>query len=515
MGAAGAVTMRTLVDAGFKVIGIEAGGNHDTDPLILDSLNAFSLGSSYIWKYFFQQESVPNASMGNRVFSYTTGRLLGGGSSINGLLYVRGSNDFWQEWADINGSDWSPTAVLNGYKALEKFLGVTGQFNPSVHGTNGLMRIRQCPTVTTALTTKFTTALATATSLSVIADYNDPSTPIGVFSRWSLFEKPNGDRASTSTDFLKPLLNTPSNDYDFLLNTTVTKVILSENGQVKGVHAIHNGKYIKIKARKKVILSCGIHSCEILQRSGIGPQSLLDSMNIPVIFANDAVGANSKNHLGNITAFTANPADFPGTGPDIKSLYTGGALLPDPTIGSDPTKRAFRWGSLNLPANGPVPPLLLVGFSLLTMKSIGTDHILDKDPLRTSEFSENLLSNSDDLTSIINVFQQQLTAFATQLATIDPFYQLISPPLAVINDTNALTQYIIENANHEHHWTGTCAMAPLTDGGVVDNRGRVYGTNGLRVVDISVCPIQTDGNTTGPAILVGHKIAKMIIAGNS
>lgn len=512
LGAGGAVVMRKLVDAGFHVIGLEAGDNRDADPLILNSLNAPTLFPANEATYFHNQVSMPNPDMNGRTLSYTTGCLLGGGSSINGLLYTRPTDKFWIDFAAaVGGPNWGAAQALARFVALENFIGVAGAFNPAVHGTNGKMRIRQCPDTVTTFTTKFTTALATATSQPIISDYNDPATPIGIFQRWSLFEKPDGDRASTSTDFLTPILNN-NHQHKIVLECKVDKLLFDNNNRIKGVKAIRNGNTIRIKVNKEVILCAGIYSNEILQRSGIGPSALLTSLGIPVVYANDNVGAKSFNHLGgNLAIFTANPADFPGTGPDFKSLYTGGAMLPSPIVGSDQTRRAIRWVAGNAPSSGPVPPLLIMGFSLLPMESVGNDRIQNRNPLRVSQFTENLLSDPDDLNTVIAVYQQQITALATAISAIDPFYQLIEPPLSTINDNFAIANYIKTKASHEHHWVGTCAMGPDAIHSVTTHRGRVFGVDGVRVADASACPIQTDHNTTSLAIVIGDTIADIVI----
>ena len=144
-------------------------------------------------------------------------------------------------------------------------------------------------------------------------------------------------------------------------------------------------------------------------------------------------------------------------------------------------------------------------------QSVGTDHLHNKDPLRVSDVHEHLLSNPIDLNAIVNVYQQQIIALNNQFALVDPAYTLLDPPVALINDTALLQDYIKNNLDHAHHWTGTCRMAPLNQNGVVDNKGRVHGVKGLRVADISVAPFQPDGNTAGPAFFVGYNIANMII----
>lgn len=492
MGAGGATILRTLAQRGFSVIGLEAGGNHDFDPDIVDPLEAGTMEEVHTWDYLYNQETAPNPDLDDRTMNYTTGRMLGGGTSINGMQYVRSDSQYWNQWYNITGGIWTPDNVNAAYIQLERFLGA--QYNPAVHGFQGLMQIRQAPTTATAMATKFATALASATGTSVIADYNDPQTPLGTFTRWSLFQTPNRTRASASTNFLAPILD------KILLNTTVTKLLFDERNRIVGVRALRNGKEICIKAKKEVIIACGIRSAELLLRSGIGPKQALKRLGIDTVVDNPNVGGVSRNHLINMAVFSANPADAPGTGDDPQALYVGGAFLPNPH-GGNPQTRGFQWIGVN-----PDPTTLLVIFYNLVPESIGNITLQDKDPLRVSSVHENLLSNPEDLQSIIAVYQQQITALNTQLQALDNHYQLISPPLDVISDTDKLTDLIKEEMEHTHHWTGTCRM-----GGVVDNKGRVLGVKGVRVADISVAPIQPNGNTAGPAIVVGYLIGQLVL----
>lgn len=511
MGAAGAVVTRMLSDANFYVIGIEAGGNYDNDTVIIDSIFAPILEPQYTWKYFYNQETAPNPAVNNRTLNYTTGRALGGGTTINGLQYVRGSDNFWNNWQSINGNNWGPAAALAGYKALENFVGVPGNYNPLYHGTNGLMKIRQAPVNPSQLNIDFVNALTTVTSppSPVITDYNDPTTPIGSFTRWSLFEQPNGDRASSSTDFLYPILNNNNNKHRILLNTTVTKILFCDCNYKRaiGVEALHNGKCIRIKASKEVILSCGIFSFEVLQHSGIGSATLLNSLDIPIVYGNNNVGAQSKNQLINIAVITGGPTGpnyFPGTGTDPQSLYVGGAFLPDPT--GDPNIRGFQW--IGVDAG---PGTLVIAFYKLNPRSTGYTKIQDKDPLRPVDVHEQLFNDPSDLASIVAVYQQQIPLLLSSLSPLG--FTLISPDPSLLLPENqpALEAFIKDTLDHTHHWTGTCKMAPLNQGGVVDNQGNVYGVNDLRVVDVSVAPIEPDGNTGGPAFFIGYNIATMII----
>lgn len=513
MGAAGATLLRTLSDAGFSVIGIEAGINCDDDPVIQDPMYAGMLEEEYTWKYFFNQETEPNPDVNGIAMNYTTGRMLGGGSSINGMQYVRGSSQFWDAWGNINGNLWNATAAQNGFKELESFIGTPGAFDPSNHGTNGKMQTRQAPQNESSMAVKFANALATATGSSVISDYNDPSTPIGTFTRWSLFQRFNGLRASSSIDMLADIIDSNGKSTDksrkvrIYLNSTVNKVKFNCHKKAVGVKFIQNGKSKYLHAQKEIILCAGNRSNEILQRSGVGNASYLNSLGIRVVYNNPAVGVGSKNHLISTAVFSANPDDSPSNGGDPNSMYVGGAFLPN--VGDSSNKRGFQWIGVDGGSG-----VLVVVFYNLNPESVGVDKIQDKDPLRISAVAENLFSEQVDLNRIVDVYQQQITALNNVFANNSMYagYQLMEPSLDVINDTDALKEHIKNELEHAHHWTGTCIMAPENAGGVVDNLGQVYGIKGLRVADISVAPIQPDSNTAAPAFFVGYNIAKQIIA---
>jgi choline dehydrogenase len=277
----------------------------------------------------------------------------------------------------------------------------------------------------------------------------------------------------------------------------------------RGVEYIQFGQTKQLYCRHEVILCAGIHNNEILQRSGVGPKSELQALGIPLIYDNANVGNGSKNHLISSALFSIDIADVPTSDPS--ALYTGGAFLPTPVNTPNPpgTVRGFQWIGVNASSGGN--GLMAVVFYNLNPASIGTDRLQDRDPLRVSDVSENLFSNPADLADIVAVFRQQITALNTQLGIINPLYTLIQPSLATIANDDALNAYIQDNLDHAHHWTGTCKMAPLNQGGVVDAHGRVYGTKRLRVADISVAPLQPDGNTAAPAYLVGYKIANFIL----
>lgn len=208
-GPAGAVIAKTLSDhKEVSVLVLEAGGNNDKDTPIRDSTFALELEEQFFPQYFWQGEGVPQEELDERAFEWTTGRLLGGGSSINGEQYVRPTSAVFWEWEKLLGPLWSPRRAISRFKKLEKYNGETDDLN--ARGFNGRIDIRQAPVNPTSMAEKLTTAIERATGYPEILDYNDPKTPLGPFTRWQLYQNPKGRRESSSTAFLSPDIMTPS-----------------------------------------------------------------------------------------------------------------------------------------------------------------------------------------------------------------------------------------------------------------------------------------------------------------
>ena len=509
MGTAGAGVAKLLSDnPKNSVIGLEAGRNQDTDSPIQDSFRSFELESSFYATYFYQQEQKPEAFNGMQ-YHYTTGYLWGGGSSINGEQYVQGTNLNYQRWTDLLGSDWSVRKIRKAYVKLEKYNGSTT--NPSARGTHGPVDIRLAPSTPTTMAQKFVEAVASATNFPEILDYNDPNTPLGPFTRWQLYQNPNGTRESSSTSYLDGILNGSQQSMSrrklqIISKASVLRVLFNTHKKAIGVLFEKEGKLCTVFAKKKVILSTGIFSPKLLMLSGIGPKALLKSNGIDPVVANSNVGKSLTNHPLISVVFSANPADVGVPADDPNALYVGGAFLPNPTPGSDQSHRDVQLIGMS-PASGT----FVVTALLLDPKSRDSVEIQSNDALKPVLASDGILTNPDDLNAFKNIFKVYIVNIANQLAAIDPTYQLISPTIDIINDDSMLTDFIKENVNIPHHWTGTCRMAPRDQGGVVDQHGHVYGVKDLVIVDTSIAPFPNDGNTSAPSFMMARVITKQLL----
>lgn len=508
-GPAGAVIAKTLSDdKKTSVLVLEAGENNDKDKPIMDSAFAPELEEQFFPSYFWQGEGIPQEGLDERAFEWTTGRLLGGGSSINGEQYVRPTSAVFREWERLLGPIWSPRRAIRRFKKLEKYNGVTN--HSRAHGYRGRINIRQAPVNPTSMAKKLTSAIVQATGFQEILDYNDPKTPIGPFTRWQLFQKPNGRRESSSTAFLSSGIMTPNGRGVFgrklkvFFKSTALRVLFS-NKRAVGVEFLKEGKSMRAYARKKVIISAGINSAQLLMLSGIGHDKALKEAGIPVLYNNPNVGKNLRNHTLNFAVFTANPNDSALPSNDPNALYTGGAFLPGPTPGANPDRRAVQL--IGIGAKGS----LTVAILFLRPKSRGSIKIQNNDPLKIVLADEGFLANPNDLEAVKNIYKIYIRNIAVELARIDPAYQLVSPTQDVIEDDHKLEQFIKQNFEHNHHQQGALRMAPLERGGVVDRRGKVYGVKDLIVADDSIIPYTVDGNTSAPAYLIGFTIAQQLL----
>jgi choline dehydrogenase-like flavoprotein len=451
-------------------------------------------------------ETVPQKNADNRELIWAIAIPEGGASSVNAGAYCRGTTELYARWEAIAGKHWSVKRIFSIYKTLEKYRGYTN--NPKSRGYCGLLNVFQNPNPTRVSLT-FTQALINATGFPFVLDYNDPTTPIGASSELQYTQKgPDGLlRVSSVNAFLNDKVVTPDGEgvgcrkLRLLFDAIALNTIWQGNRAI-GVRCLVNGKPKKIYARKGVIVCAGLKSSPFLLHSGVGPKSLLRSLGIPVKFDNPNVGQGLADQPAIRLVFTSNPADTP----DIQQngLFAEIAWLPAP--GGDSTIRELRFATIN-----QVPGVTIGTFDLCQPKSQGSVSINSSDPLQPPIIDLGIFNDPSDLTLFLNGFQTYISALNTNLQAIDPAYALIFPNPAILNDPALLTAFIKENVSSNQHFQCHCRMAPLSQGGVVDCRGRVYGVKNLYVADNSINPLGMDGSPMATAYLCGYNVAQMII----
>jgi choline dehydrogenase len=531
-GTAGCILMKELSENGrFSVLGIEGGRNLTTDPAIKAvGIPAFQLAltgkSMYFWPGWNQ--TLPMAGFGGGTGDWTTGMLLGGGSSVNGLYYGRGSSAAYALWAGVSGStNWSLDNILATFTALENYQGLTIS---QARGNNGAVNVLQTPTVSQLTLDVLLPATQSAfPGIPTVSDYNDASVENCLDPRAQWFIDPAGaQRVSSATAFLNSSVMTPQGQgvnghkLSVLFDAVAVQIVFDKKGTAKGVKYILNGKTYTAKARKAVVLAAGINSSKLLQLSGIGPaQALQNAGIVKPVFINENVGKNLQNHPLLSISLLADPAEN-GIPAGAAYAYTiHNVYLPAVGGGaSDPRTVQILFNYA--PATTSAPPLLNLSLELLNPQSTGSVTIQSANPFQIAAVDDGFYQNPADLANMKNAVEVYVHSLLDQLSVLYPFPSpyfkpMVSDPINTVilsgYDDAVVEAYVKNNSNlslDPHHFTSHCKMAPLNAGGVVDGNTLVYGTKNVYVADDSICPVIPDTDTTAAAMMIGLRTSEIL-----
>jgi len=446
--------------------------------------------------------SIPQPNADDQELLWVIPLPLGGATSINAGAWCRGTNQVFSQWETIAGPNWSVNRILGVYKELERFYGKTT--NPHARGHHGRIKIQQDSP--SKLSKIFNQAVTSATGFPFILDYNDPNTPIGVSQLQLTHHGEDGFyRQSSVTSFLNDHVmksdgsGVGKRKLQVLFNSAAVRTIW--NGTTAtGVEFVQNGVTKTVYATKGVIVCAGLRSSAFLMNSGVGPAGVITPLGIPLIYDNPNVGQGLADQPHVIMVFSSNPKD---SGAGSNSVFSQISWLPAP--GGDPTVRQLRFTTLDV-----VPGVTLALLDLCQPQSRGTITINSADPLAPPVIDFGILSNPDDLSLLVSGFQTYIADINTQLQTINPEYQLIYPDPAILSDTALLTAFVQEEIGPTMHFQSHCRMAPLSQGGVVDSTGRVYGVQNLFVADNSIVPQCMDGSPMATGYLIAENIAELL-----
>ncbi|MEU6582645.1 GMC family oxidoreductase N-terminal domain-containing protein [Nocardia sp. NPDC046763] len=522
-GSAGAVLAGRLAQRGASVILLEAGRKDNTQlvtrPGMISMVHTVpQLKKLVAWK----QYSVPQKHANDRLIPMTRGKVLGGSSSINGMLYVRGNRANFDSWAAEGNTGWSYDEVLPAYKRLENWVDGADDYR----ATGGPIEVTR-PRELTPISEEFMTAASETLGAPIIKDYNGASQE-GL----SIFQQSvkDGVRYSSSRGFIT---NMPNSNLTVLTHVQATRVVI-ENGRATGVEiAEKNGSRRIVRAAKEVIVSGGvIGSPQLLMLSGIGPAGHLRDLGIEVV-ADLPVGQNLHDHLFVPMTFVSKKAIHRG----IPTYFARGILKEMRNPGSSFmgrtvfeaagfVKTKFAEGDHpdmqihTLPWSYPTPnqdadklhlvdrrPALTVMPSLIYPKSRGELKLASADPFASPLIDPGYLTDPWDTEFLIEGIKMIREVMSHKSIAGDITENFF--PGQEWADETALRRELPNRVHSIYHPVGTCRMG-VDERAVVDPTLKVHGIEGLRVADASIMPSITGGNTNAPSYMIGEKAAEFI-----
>ncbi|GLR53247.1 choline dehydrogenase [Shinella yambaruensis] len=524
-GSAGCVLANRLsADPANKVLLLEAGGK-DLNPLFRLPMLMGKLFHSGIYNWHYHTEPEPH--LNGRSLYWPRGKVLGGTSTINGMIYVRGNRHDYDRWAQMGAAGWSYDEVLPAFLRSEAHV----QRNGAFHNTEGELTVCRARGWN-GLLDVFNQAGGEA-GYPLNDDFNGEEQE--GFGRYD-FTITKGKRCSTAYAFLRPARDRPNLT---ILTRAHTRRVLIENGRAVGVEFSRRGNTSKAYADRDVILSAGVvNSPQILMLSGIGAADELAEHDIRVVRDLPGVGKNLQDHVDCVMAYECREpvtlysdlrADkltwsvvqgmLFGEGIATTFPYEAGAFVKSRTDLAAPDIQLHFMPALEKTANLHFPNPFRKerveanhGFSLrvgpVNPESRGEITLRSADPMDRPRITANYLQTEFDIRTMINAIR--ITREIISQKAFDKYRgQELAPGPAVESDAEMVT-WLRANAMTTFHPVGTCKMGsdPMA---VVDSRLNVHGIKGLRVADASIMPIISSGNTNAPAIMIGERAADFIL----
>ena len=522
-GSAGCAIAFRLTEAGHKVTVIEFGGG-DGSPLIqMPAALSYPMNMQrYDWGY----RSEPEPHLGGRKLACPRGKVLGGSSSINGMVYVRGHAKDFDKWAEMGALGWSSADVLPYYKRLENWDSAGHGGEKIYRGVNGPLNITR-GTRLNPLNLAFEKAGEQA-GYQTTLDYNGKQQE--GFGPMDQTIK-NGKRWSSSKAYLEPAIRSGKCQ---IIRGLVTKIIINEQ-QAEGVEYFQNGKTEYIYASKEVIIAASaINSPKILLLSGIGPAEELKTNGIEVIADRPGVGKNLQDHLELYIQMMAktpvslykywNPLGkawvglqwlLSKSGPGASNQFESAAFIRS-KAGVEYPDIQYHFLPLAVRYDGKLP-IKGHGFQAhvgpMRSKSRGYVALRSNDPKEAPKIQFNYMSHDSDWADFRNCIR--LTREIFSQPAFEPFAKTEISPGDTLQSDDELNKFILNNVESAYHPCGTCKMGDKTDRmSVVDPETCVIGVDKLRVADSSIFPQITNGNLNAPSIMVGEKASDHILGKN-
>jgi choline dehydrogenase-like flavoprotein len=519
-GSAGCVLANRLSASPKNRVCLLETGPSDSTALISTPIGVIGLMDSKKYNWMLNSQAEPTQH--DRTIYCPRGKVLGGSSAVNAMLYTRGTPSDYNHWASLGNEGWGYNDVLPYFKSTQHQERGASDF----HGTEGELNVAEGrsnhPLGETLL------AACRQAGYQDNPDFNGAQQEgIGSYQVTQI----NGERCSAARAFLHPI--TQRQNLTVITEARVARILI-ENKRAEGLEYFKDGKLQTLKATKEVIISAGTFcSPQLLLLSGIGPQEELEKHNIRVKHHLPGVGLNLQEHVDIITVTKSKKANTVALRPIgiakvLKEIWlyinqrkgflttsiveTGGFIKSKPEL-KDPDMQ-LQFIPLVMEDHGRKKSTLLTyGYSLhnclLRPKSRGQVSLHNNDFRQDPKIELNMLSHPDDLSAMVDAVKINLNIFSQQAfdhcrgASIFPSHKNPSD--------QEIEEFVREKANHVYHPVGTCKMGNDQDA-VVNDRLQVHGISRLRVVDASIMPTLVAGNTNSPTIMIAAKAADMILA---
>lgn len=522
-GAAGCVLAESLSrDLSCQVCVLEAGGSDWSPVLQVPAGKVFALGNpKYDWRY----QTEPDPTRNNKIDIWPRGKVVGGSTSINGLFYVRGHPSDFDHWESLGNEGWAYKNVLPYFKELESY----GGGEDAYRGRDGKLHISDVPSPH-ELSSLFVDA-ANETGIPRVEDYNGSDQEGASLAQTTIQV---GVRQSASRAFLREALKRPN--VTLVTHAQVEKVAI-ESGVATGVAYRKRGKLQHLAVEREVILCAGaIATPQLLMLSGVGPRAHLDEMGVETKAHLPGVGENLQEHCGIwITHGVRKGIRTANTDYNILGVLKHGlayVLTRDGQVAT-PTSQALAF--VKTRPSEPIPdaqihfmpmgysisdsaikvlptPAMMAVPNVSRPKSRGKLLLASEDPLKPPRIYPRMLDHDDDVRRLTLACKSVRAIFAA-----DAFSKIgtdeIFPGADIQTDAEWET-LLRRHVGPVFHIVGTCKMG-RDDMSVVDNELCVHGMSNLRIVDASIMPTITSGNTNAPTLMIAAKAADMIKANYS
>ncbi|PKP72055.1 MAG: choline dehydrogenase [Alphaproteobacteria bacterium HGW-Alphaproteobacteria-5] len=521
-GSAGCVLANRLTkDGRFNVVLLESGGEA-TNPWMRVPLGMVRLVANP--KVAWLDMTVPTPRFGDRSILLAQGRTVGGSSSINGMLYVRGQKEDFDGWSDAGCSGWSWKEVLPYFKRSER---LASGGSDEHHGRSGELRLSWITDI--AEVSKCFLAAAQDAGLPFNEDINS-GVQDGV--GYLLGTIHNGRRQSAAQAFLRPARRRPN--LTVQTGNHVRRVVFDGKRAVGIEVETPGGEIRTLRCKREVILSAGtIGTPHILQHSGVGEPDHLASLGIAPVVSSPEVGRNLQDHLFGHLKFRLGKSSMslnekfnsaPRMGIELAKWLVAGKgamtstsshicafIKSDENVARSDIQIAMRPFSFGMKANGVIGIDDFPGMTVSAIQtrpfSRGAVRIESADPRVRAKIHIDYLSDERDVATL-SKGMAHIREIMTQPEIARHVVEEVEPG-ADQSSRAALEHHLRTTASTVYHPVGTCRMG-ADAGAVLDPELRVRGAEGLRVIDASIMPVITSGNTNAPAIMIGEKGADMV-----